>query len=398
MKRLVLFLLLSSVAWAGSASSVPPSFRVRASDPATCSTSSGNPIDKLYYNTTRARWRECTATDTWSDLQYNRTHATDCTSLTDGQSGDICWEQDANTIYVCEPSAGACDTAGEWATLATATVAGLSDVTLTSPALGETLCVDSLSPTHFANCQGGTPVSRTVSGATATLDCAQGTGDRSKILALTNAGAITLTGFTPGAACPDGATIFVDVQGSATTATLTPASGNCNGAATCALTQGLWRVRSDGTQTFAVVETRTAASSGLGYQFHFCWGHAGPADSTTYYGASMCAAVGTATIVSSTYTAVADYVHKACTIKSVSYRFRLSAGTNESVQVYIRHNDTTDFGNATFDWSAGAPVRQDITGLSQAIAAGDTLAVKVVTPAWATNPTNITGSAVVYCE
>lgn len=42
------------------------------------------------------------------------THATDCTSLTWGELGDSCFEQDADTLYICEPSSGVCDTAGEW--------------------------------------------------------------------------------------------------------------------------------------------------------------------------------------------------------------------------------------------------------------------------------------------
>ena len=43
-----------------------------------------------------------------------RSHATDCTGLTDGNEGEVCYEQDADTVYVCEPTAGACDTAAEW--------------------------------------------------------------------------------------------------------------------------------------------------------------------------------------------------------------------------------------------------------------------------------------------
>ena len=43
-----------------------------------------------------------------------RQHATDCTSLTDGKDGEVCWEDDADAIYVCEPTAGLCDTAAEW--------------------------------------------------------------------------------------------------------------------------------------------------------------------------------------------------------------------------------------------------------------------------------------------
>lgn len=41
-------------------------------------------------------------------------HATDCTAITDGAAGEACYEIDADTLYVCEPSAGGCDTAGEW--------------------------------------------------------------------------------------------------------------------------------------------------------------------------------------------------------------------------------------------------------------------------------------------
>lgn len=48
------------------------------------------------------------------DWPKARAHATDCTALTDGEANDFCWEIDANTWYVCEPSAGLCDTPAEW--------------------------------------------------------------------------------------------------------------------------------------------------------------------------------------------------------------------------------------------------------------------------------------------
>jgi len=41
-------------------------------------------------------------------------HATNCTAITDGGDGEPCYEQDADAIYVCEPTAGLCDTAAEW--------------------------------------------------------------------------------------------------------------------------------------------------------------------------------------------------------------------------------------------------------------------------------------------
>lgn len=43
-----------------------------------------------------------------------QTHATDCTSLTDGRASDLCYEQDDQTLYKCVPSSGGCDTASEW--------------------------------------------------------------------------------------------------------------------------------------------------------------------------------------------------------------------------------------------------------------------------------------------
>lgn len=58
------------------------------------------------------------ATSDGTDLIYQfirlRSHATDCTALTDGNEGEACFEQDSNAIYICEPTAGLCDTAGEW--------------------------------------------------------------------------------------------------------------------------------------------------------------------------------------------------------------------------------------------------------------------------------------------
>jgi len=50
---------------------------------------------------------------TWYTWRY-RTHATDCTSLTDGRLRDLCFEEDDNTLYKCEAADGLCDTAGEW--------------------------------------------------------------------------------------------------------------------------------------------------------------------------------------------------------------------------------------------------------------------------------------------
>jgi len=49
-----------------------------------------------------------------------RTHATDCTSLTDGRPADLCFEEDSDTLYTCETTDNLCDTAGEWSRIASA--------------------------------------------------------------------------------------------------------------------------------------------------------------------------------------------------------------------------------------------------------------------------------------
>lgn len=48
------------------------------------------------------------------DYTRIRFHATDCTALTDGEADEPCYERDDDKIYVCEPTAGLCDTPAEW--------------------------------------------------------------------------------------------------------------------------------------------------------------------------------------------------------------------------------------------------------------------------------------------
>lgn len=59
-----------------------------------------------------------------------RTHATDCTSLTDGYAADLCYEIDDQTTYVCRPAlvGSACDTTGEWVQVLDNTKLSSSDI------------------------------------------------------------------------------------------------------------------------------------------------------------------------------------------------------------------------------------------------------------------------------
>ena len=43
-----------------------------------------------------------------------RSHDTDCTAVTDGKANEVCYEEDDNKYFVCEPSIGDCDGASEW--------------------------------------------------------------------------------------------------------------------------------------------------------------------------------------------------------------------------------------------------------------------------------------------
>jgi len=79
------------------------------SPPATCTAGR-----EIYVETDQLRACVCSATNTWTCNGKLRAHATDCTALTDGLADEMCFERDADTVYVCEPSAGGCDTAGEW--------------------------------------------------------------------------------------------------------------------------------------------------------------------------------------------------------------------------------------------------------------------------------------------
>lgn len=79
---------------------------------------------EVYAETDQLRACICSDTNTWTCNGKLRAHATDCTALADGLADEMCFERDANTLYVCEPSAGGCDTAGEWT--AVGAVSGLT--------------------------------------------------------------------------------------------------------------------------------------------------------------------------------------------------------------------------------------------------------------------------------
>ena len=117
-----------------------------------------------------------------------------------------------------------------------------------------------------------------------------------------------------------------------------------------------------------------------------------PADSTTYYvddGGGL------------TTGATAHWIifPVACTITAFSMRISYTnSPSNEATSFYVRVNNSTDnVITTTFDFSASAsPQIVTVTGLSISISQGDFISIKVVTPAYTTNPTGVNIRSSIY--
>jgi len=121
-----------------------------------------------------------------------------------------------------------------------------------------------------------------------------------------------------------------------------------------------------------------------------------PANSTAYYFGGDVIDTNNAS-----FTAATVQVPKAGSIKRIFVQENVpagNAGSGESVTHSVCINSNTNcFGAAAFPYSAGSASGSDAT-LNQPVNAGDTIAIKVQTPAWATKPTNVRWYAVVYIE
>jgi len=106
-----------------------------------------------------------------------------------------------------------------------------------------------------------------------------------------------------------------------------------------------------------------------------------PADSTTYYVGAI-QTMGTAQTDVDTWT----FIPVACTLTGVYGVIECTAGSNQAVSMYVRVNNTTDVTITTTSTWDVASIPFSVTGLSTALAAGDYIQLKIVTPVW--NPTN----------
>ncbi len=142
--------------------------------------------------------------------------------------------------------------------------------------------------------------------------------------------------------------------------------------------------------------TLQGGGSGKGYTLHIASiGSTSPSDGTTYYvgrqygGSTGLLGTGDTGFIAAGY-AMAP-VAGTLTVASILANYAEgAAGSNENVTYSVCVNNTstcTSLGTATWDASYGR--YSNITGLSIAVSAGDKLILKIVTPTWATNPTNV---------
>ncbi|NTU42940.1 MAG: hypothetical protein HGA78_07785, partial [Nitrospirales bacterium] len=112
--------------------------------------------------------------------------------------------------------------------------------------------------------------------------------------------------------------------------------------------------------------------------------HVNPADSETrYMGVTM--ETPSTTPLAHTVTAVEAGT---ITVANITWIVIGAVGTNENVSIYVRVNNTTDYLIATVG-STDTRREFNSTSLSISLSAGDYWAIKMVYPAWATNPANV---------
>lgn len=136
------------------------------------------------------------------------------------------------------------------------------------------------------------------------------------------------------------------------------------------------------------VHSHAQIDSALGYPISF-FSTSGQTtnDATTYWWAPLrWAGQGTG----------AMFCPVAGTITKIYGQFNQTAGSNETSSLSIRHNNTTDILVSDAIVNNAAITTFSKTDMSQAVAAGDYIELKWVTPTWVTNPGGVVLTATVW--
>lgn len=149
------------------------------------------------------------------------------------------------------------------------------------------------------------------------------------------------------------------------------------------------------------VTIRNLVKKVTGYTLYGQLNNSAPADATTYYFGSPF----TATILQNWMTTARGaklFIPKSGTITRVDVGLFIASGgtlgTTETSTLSLRLNDTTDTTLSAVMNCSARETYYNVTGLSVAVAAGDFIEFKWVTPTWATNPVGVYINCQVWVE
>jgi hypothetical protein len=194
--------------------------------------------------------------------------------------------------------------------------------------------------------------------------------------------------FANGGNCSSGSVAQgVNTLGAAEGCTLLPVIDNT------AYNGGTWNGNSDGATKDAIRDKFESLPADT-YTLMFSHPQTlSPADATTYFWGA------TATVPITTSAQRKVYIRRTGTIRSAEYYTIAlgTAGSNESLSIYVRVNDTTDYLIATVSASTA---ERDFSNaaINITVIAGDFIELKMVCPTWATNPTNLLGGGYLLVE
>lgn len=147
------------------------------------------------------------------------------------------------------------------------------------------------------------------------------------------------------------------------------------------------------TNTTQIATTAFVQQEKIGYTIQASGAVFSPVDATTYYfGPFGNANPGSTADISRIY------IPKSGTIKA-AYVFMNNAGTlgtSETSTIAIRLNNTTDTTITSSLTTSSVSNAFNNTALAIAVVAGDYIEIKWTTPTWATNPTNVRPSVLIY--
>jgi hypothetical protein len=109
-----------------------------------------------------------------------------------------------------------------------------------------------------------------------------------------------------------------------------------------------------------------------------------PVDSTTYYLGGLITSPSPAQGVGRMY-----IPRTATIVTAYLFSYNDADVTNEDITFELQKNATTDYSLFSANFGGGKSLAADATNLDIPVSRGDYIELKITTPAWVTNPTNM---------